>query len=93
MTRLSCRIMLAASGLLPAAVARAASKADASNPGPENPTLLGQFPASSDPPPIDHGDVPNLWFPFSQAHRRIQPGGCTARSPCKIFRSPNRSPA
>jgi len=35
------RVMLAASGLLPPAVSRAASQADAGNPGPDNPTLLG----------------------------------------------------
>ena len=75
MTRLSRRSMLAASSLVPAAMARAASEADTSNPGPENPTLLGQFPSSFDPPRTDHGDVPNLWFPFSQAHRRVQSGG------------------
>ncbi len=47
----------------------------ASNPGPDNPTLLTQFPSSVQPPSSDQGHVPNLWFPFSQAHRRIQPGG------------------
>jgi oxalate decarboxylase len=62
------------SGFALASAARAAGN-DASNPGPDNPTLLGQFPASFTPPDTDHGDVPNLWFPFSQAHRRIEPGG------------------
>ena len=51
------------------------TEADVSNPGPDNSSLLRQFPDSYDPPGTDHGDVPNLWFPFAQAHRRIQPGG------------------
>lgn len=58
-----------------ASAARAADRGPASNPGPDNPTLLGQFSSSASPPPTDHGDVPNMWFPFSQSHRRIQPGG------------------
>jgi oxalate decarboxylase len=60
-----------------ASIARSAtgSDADVSNPGPDKPTLLGQFASSNNPPHTDHGDVPNLWFPFSQAHRRVQPGG------------------
>ncbi|HET8995591.1 MAG TPA: cupin domain-containing protein, partial [Acetobacteraceae bacterium] len=48
---------------------------DTSNPGPDNPALLTQFPSSVSPPATDKGHVPNLWFPFSQAHRRIQRGG------------------
>jgi oxalate decarboxylase len=77
--------MLAGSGLLPAAVARAASQADASNPWPNNPTLLGQFPSSFDPPSTDHGDLPNLWFPFSRAHRRIQAGGWSRQVTVRDF--------
>ncbi len=75
---MNCRSLLtasAASGLGLVSSARAAGDGDASNPGPDNTALLGQFPSSFTAPETDHGDVPNLWFPFSQAHRRIQPGG------------------
>jgi oxalate decarboxylase len=80
MNRRSLLTASAVSGLALAQSARAqsapaAGNDGASDPGPDNPTLLGQFPSSFTPPGSDHGDVPNLWFPFSQAHRRIQPGG------------------
>ena len=80
MNYLSRRAMMVASSAMTvpgmaAAQAAAGNDSDTSNPGPDNPTLLGQFPSSDTPPATDHGDVPNLWFPFSQAHRRIQPGG------------------
>jgi oxalate decarboxylase len=77
MNRRSLLTASAVSGLALASTARAAGGGndDASNPGPDNPTLLGQFPSSFTPPGTDHGDVPNLWFPFSQAHRRIEAGG------------------
>jgi oxalate decarboxylase len=54
---------------------RTGTVSDSSNPEPDNAALLNQFPSSFTPPLTDHGDVPNLWFPFSQAHRRIQPDG------------------
>jgi oxalate decarboxylase len=75
MNRRSLLTASAVSGLALASSARAAGGGDSSNPGPDNSVLLGQFPSSFVPPETDHGDVPNLWFPFSQAHRRIQPGG------------------
>jgi oxalate decarboxylase len=74
MNRRSLLTASAVSGVALASSARAAGN-DASNPGPDNSALLGQFPSSFTPPATDHGDVPNLWFPFSQAHRRIEPGG------------------
>jgi len=49
----------------------------ASDPGPRNPTLAGQFPSSEAPPSTDHGSLPNFWFPFEQANKRIQDGGWT----------------
>ena len=75
MNRRSLLTASAMSGLTLASTARSASRDDASNPGPDDSALLGQFPSSNTPPRTDHGDVPNLWFPFSQSHRRIQPGG------------------
>jgi oxalate decarboxylase len=56
-----------------------------SNPGPGNPSLLRQFPSSYDPPGSDQGHVPNLWFPFAQAHRRIQAGGWSREVTVKDF--------
>jgi len=61
------------------------SKRDTSNPGPDNPVLLTQFPSSVAPPQTDKGHVPNLWFPFSQAHRRIQHGGWSREVTVKDF--------
>jgi hypothetical protein len=55
-------------------ISRAATNrnSDASNLRPDSPTLLGQFPSSDQPPRTDHGDVPNLWFSFSQMHTARQ---------------------
>ncbi len=83
MNRRSLLTASAVSGLALSAAARAAGN-DASNPGPDNPALLGQFPSSFSPPGTDHGDVPNLWFPFSQAHRQIQPGGWSRQVTVRI---------
>jgi oxalate decarboxylase len=47
----------------------------ASDPGPKNPILGGQFPDSEMPPSTDHGDIPNFWFPFAAANKRTQDGG------------------
>lgn len=45
------------------------------DPGPKDPVLSSQFPDSELPPSTDSGDVPNFWFPFAQANRRMQDGG------------------
>ena len=47
----------------------------ASNPGPQNPAISGQFPAAFSPPPTDVGDLPQFWASFNNAPRRIQAGG------------------
>jgi oxalate decarboxylase len=49
----------------------------ANDPGPENPAFAGQLPSSEMPPPTDHGDVDNFWFPFSAANKRVESGGWT----------------
>ncbi len=49
--------------------------ASRSDPGPDNPALASQFPSSELPPSTDHGSMPNFWFPFAQANKRIQDGG------------------
>ncbi len=45
------------------------------NPGPQNPTLAGQFPSFQDPPATDIDGMPLFWGSFNNAHRRIQDGG------------------
>ncbi len=59
-----------AEGKLNAAVPSAAS-----DPGPENPALAGQFPSFQDPPPTDVNGMPLFWASFSNAHKRYQSGG------------------
>jgi oxalate decarboxylase len=45
------------------------------DPGPQNPTLAGQFPRAFTPPATDVGDLPLFWASFNDAPRRIQDGG------------------
>jgi oxalate decarboxylase len=45
------------------------------DPGPQNPTLTGQFPRAFVPPATDVGDLPLFWASFNEAPRRIQNGG------------------
>ena len=45
--------------------------------GKENAALFDQNPDSVTPPPTDHGSIPTFKYPFSLAHKRIQPGGWT----------------
>ncbi len=52
-----------------------ANPASALNPGPQNQTLAGQFPAVISPFPTDVGDMPLFWASFNNAPRRIQNGG------------------
>jgi oxalate decarboxylase len=41
------------------------------DPGPQNPTLTGQFPTAFTPPATDVGDLPLFWASFNDAPRRI----------------------
>jgi oxalate decarboxylase len=45
------------------------------DPGPQSPTLAGQFPKAFTPPATDVGDLPQFWASFNNAPRRIQNGG------------------
>ena len=45
------------------------------DPGPQNPTLTGQFPNAFTPPAIDVRDLPLFWASFNNAPPRIQDGG------------------
>src|SRR5262249_28115910 len=47
------------------------------DPGPRNVPLELQNPDIYVPPATDHGTVPNLKFPFSQSHMRLERGGWT----------------
>jgi oxalate decarboxylase len=46
-----------------------------SNPGPQNPTLAGQFPSFQNPPATDVNGMDLFWSSFNNAHKRIQDGG------------------
>jgi oxalate decarboxylase len=52
-----------------------ANPKSASDPGPHDTVLDSQFPNSLMPPSTDNGDMPNFWFPFSEANRRVEDGG------------------
>ena len=43
--------------------------------GPRNVPLEREMPDLLVPPSTDSGTVPNMWFPFSGVHMRLQPGG------------------
>ena len=43
--------------------------------GPRNVELDRQNPDLLHPPETDHGNMPNLKFPFALAHNRLEPGG------------------
>src|SRR4029450_12714096 len=43
--------------------------------GPQNVPLEREMPDLLVSPSTDSGTLPNMWFPFSGAHMRLQPGG------------------
>ena len=45
--------------------------------GKENAALYDENPDSVMPPATDHGSIPAFKYPFSLAHKRVQPGGWT----------------
>jgi oxalate decarboxylase len=45
------------------------------DPGPQNPTLGGQFPSAQSAPATDVGGMPMTWASFNNASKRIQNGG------------------
>ncbi len=45
--------------------------------GKQNAPLHDENPDSEMPPPTDHGSLPAFKYPFSLAHKRVQPGGWT----------------
>src|SRR6202167_3408587 len=49
----------------------------ASDPGPENKTLLAENPNSNTPPPTDHGDAGAIWYSFDLVKKRVEEGGWT----------------
>jgi len=92
MNPISRRTMLgtaAAGGLVTAATAAVAQNSDqatpvpkvpgrgGTDPGPRNAVLDRLNPDTLTPPSTDHGTLPNLKFPFSEAHMRLEQGGWT----------------
>jgi oxalate decarboxylase len=49
--------------------------ASATDPGPQNPVIGGQFPSAQFPPPTDVSDMPMFWASFNNAPKRLQNGG------------------
>lgn len=45
--------------------------------GQDNPALHAENPDSVTPPATDHGNLSSFKYPFSLAHKRVQPGGWT----------------
>lgn len=61
------------------------SPESASDPGPHNSAASKLAPSSEIPPSTDRGDVPNFWFPYSRAHKRLQEGGWARQITVKDF--------
>ena len=59
----------------PQGAVNATNPASTTDPGPQNQTLAGQFPAAQSPPATDVGDLPQYWASFNNAPKRIQNGG------------------
>jgi oxalate decarboxylase len=53
----------------------AKSPSSLSDPGPQNPALMSQFPSFQDPPATDINGMPLFWASFNNAHKRYQNGG------------------
>jgi len=53
----------------------AKSPSSLSDPGPQNPALMSQFPSFQDPPATDVNGMPLFWASFNNAHKRYQDGG------------------
>ncbi|MDB5395677.1 MAG: cupin, partial [Rhodospirillales bacterium] len=61
--------------LPPEGAINAVNPTSLTNPGPQNPTLAGQFPSFQDPPATDVNGMALFWASFNNAHKRIQDGG------------------
>ncbi|MGA8110074.1 MAG: cupin domain-containing protein [Acidobacteriaceae bacterium] len=48
--------------------------------GKDNAALYEENPDSVMPPPTDHGNLPSFKYPFTLAHKRVQPGGWTRQA-------------
>jgi oxalate decarboxylase len=59
----------------PQGAVNAVNPKSVTDPGPQNPTIRGQFPSAFSPPPTDVGNMPLNWASFNNAPRRIQNGG------------------
>ena len=45
------------------------------DPGPQSKAGAAMAPFNQVPPSTDRGDIPNFWFPFARARKRLMPGG------------------
>lgn len=59
----------------PQGAINAKNAASITDPGPQTPSIAGQFPSAQSPPPTDVGGMPMFWASFNNAPRRIQDGG------------------
>lgn len=59
----------------PEGLINAKTPTSSSNPGPQSPAMVNQFPSMTNPPPTDVDGMDQFWSTFNNAHRRIQNGG------------------
>jgi oxalate decarboxylase len=59
----------------PQGAINAKNPASLTDPDPQNPAIVSQFPSAQFPPPTNVGDMPQFWASFNNAPRRIQNGG------------------
>ena len=59
----------------PQGAVNAKAAGNLADPGPQNPTIAGQFPSAQSPPATDVGGMPLTWASFNNAAKRIQNGG------------------
>jgi oxalate decarboxylase len=59
----------------PQGVVNAKNPASVTDPGPQDPSITGQFPSAVNPPPTDVGSLQMPWSTFNNSPRRIQDGG------------------
>jgi hypothetical protein len=56
----------------PQGAINAKNASSVTDPGPQNPTLAGQFPTAQSPPPTDVGELPQYWASFNNSAKRFR---------------------
>src|ERR1700739_715450 len=59
----------------PEGAINAKSKSGLTDPGPQNPGLVKEFPSTQNPPATDVNGMPEFWASFNNSPKRIQNGG------------------